>query len=97
VVRGATDGAAHAITLAGKTDAQLTLLHVLELAVRPAASIPHLDMCHLREAATGDARRRLHALIPERARSYCTVATAAPLTVARSASCCGRPRKGRSI
>jgi nucleotide-binding universal stress UspA family protein len=73
------DALAHAITMAQEADAQLTALHVLEfppvLAGEPAVPVP--DFSRVREAAAEDARRKLHRLIPEQARTYCTVDTAA--------------------
>jgi nucleotide-binding universal stress UspA family protein len=41
-----------------------------------AALIPARDLSRVREAAAADARRKLLALIPESARTYCTVETA---------------------
>jgi nucleotide-binding universal stress UspA family protein len=72
------DSLAHAINMAEEADAQLTLLHVVEFspALSEAALIPALDLSRVREAAAADARRKLHALIPESARTYCTVETA---------------------
>jgi len=66
---------AYAITMAEEADARLTLLHVVEL---PPVLVeePALDLSRVREAAAADARRRLHDLIPEQARTYCTVETA---------------------
>ncbi|HLG56484.1 MAG TPA: universal stress protein [Vicinamibacterales bacterium] len=66
---------AYAITMAEEADARLTLLHVVEL---PPVLVeePALDLSRVREAAAANARRRLHELIPEQARTYCTVETA---------------------
>jgi nucleotide-binding universal stress UspA family protein len=68
------DALAYAITMAEEADARLTLLHVVEL---PPVLVeePALDLPRVREAAAVDARRRLHELIPEQARTYCTVET----------------------
>jgi nucleotide-binding universal stress UspA family protein len=67
----------HALTAAEEADAKLTLLHVIE--VRPELSefpfAAALDFVSLHAAAEADALRRLQALIPEQARTYCTVAS----------------------
>jgi nucleotide-binding universal stress UspA family protein len=72
------DALAHAISMAEEADAQLTALHVVEFIPvmfgEPAVPVP--DLSAVREAAAADARRRLHDLIPEQARTYCTVDTA---------------------
>jgi nucleotide-binding universal stress UspA family protein len=72
------DALAYAITMAQEADAQLTLLHVVELppVLSQETTVVDLDLSRIREAAAADARRRLHALIPEQARTYCTVETA---------------------
>jgi nucleotide-binding universal stress UspA family protein len=72
------EAAAYALTLAGQADAQLTLLYVVELppVLIEEPTVPALDLFRVREAAAADARRRLHELIPEQARTYCTVETA---------------------
>jgi nucleotide-binding universal stress UspA family protein len=69
---------AYAINMAEEADAQLTLLHVVELppVLLEEPTVPALDLSRAREAAAADARRRLHELIPEPARTYCTVDTA---------------------
>jgi nucleotide-binding universal stress UspA family protein len=69
---------AHAITMAEEADAHLTLLHVVEFppVLLEEPTMPALDLSHVREAAAADARRRLYDLIPESARTYCTVETA---------------------
>jgi nucleotide-binding universal stress UspA family protein len=71
------DALAYAINMAQESDAQLTLLHVVEFSppLSEAPLMPAPDVSRVREAAAADARRRLHALIPESARSYCTVET----------------------
>jgi nucleotide-binding universal stress UspA family protein len=68
---------AYALDLAAEADAHLTLLHVVELppVLIDEPTTPDL-LSRVREAAAADARRRLHALIPESARTYCTVETA---------------------
>jgi nucleotide-binding universal stress UspA family protein len=68
------DALAYAINMAEETDAQLTLLHVVELPL-VLSQEPTVDLPRIREAAAADARRRLHDLIPEQARRYCTVDT----------------------
>jgi nucleotide-binding universal stress UspA family protein len=71
------DALAYAITMAEEADAQLTLLHVVEVPpVLNQESTIDLDLSRIREAAAADARRRLYELIPDSARSYCTVDTA---------------------
>jgi nucleotide-binding universal stress UspA family protein len=74
----ALDALAYAINLAQEADARLTLLHVVEFspALSEAPLMPARDLSRVREAAAADARGRLHALIPESARTYCTVETA---------------------
>ena len=72
------DALAHAINMAEEANAQLTVLHVVEfppmLNVEP--TMPAVDLSRLREAAASDGRRKLEQLIPEEARTYCTVETA---------------------
>jgi len=72
------DALAHAINMAEEANAQLTVLHVVEfppmLNVEP--TMPAVDLSRLREAAVSDGRRKLEELIPEEARTYCTVDTA---------------------
>ena len=72
------DALAYAINMAQEADAQLTLLHVVELppVLNEAPMMPPPDLARVRDAAADDARERLHALIPESARTYCTVETA---------------------
>jgi nucleotide-binding universal stress UspA family protein len=72
------DALAYAINMAEEADARLTLLHVVEFspALSEAPLMPVPDFSRVREAAAADARRRMHALIPESARTYCTVETA---------------------
>jgi nucleotide-binding universal stress UspA family protein len=72
------DALAHALNLAQEADAQLTLLHVVELplALSQEPLAFEIDLTRIREAGVADARRRLHGLIPEQARAYCTVETA---------------------
>jgi nucleotide-binding universal stress UspA family protein len=72
------DALAYAINMAEEADAKLTLLHVVEFspALSEAPLMPAPDFSRVREAAAADARRKLHMLIPESARTYCTVETA---------------------
>lgn len=74
---GAIRALEYAMTLAEESDAQLTLLHVVqippELSDFPLSA--SVDLEGLRKAAKADALRRLHTLIPEEARTYCTVET----------------------
>src|SRR5688572_27796867 len=72
------DALAYAINLAEEADARLTLLHVVELppVLTQEPPIVGVDPTRIREAAAADARRRLHDLIPDLARTYCTVETA---------------------
>jgi nucleotide-binding universal stress UspA family protein len=71
------DALAYALKMAEEADAQLAVLHVVEF---PPVSIdeptvPPLDLSRIRDAAAADARQRLQELIPEEARTYCTVDT----------------------
>jgi nucleotide-binding universal stress UspA family protein len=69
---------AYAINVAEEADARLTLFHVVELPplLTQEPPIVDVDLARVREAAAADARRRLHDLIPDQARTYCTVETA---------------------
>ena len=68
----------YAINMAEEADAQLTVLHVVEfppvLVDEPGMSLP--DLSGVREATAAQARQKLWELIPEQARTYCTVETA---------------------
>jgi nucleotide-binding universal stress UspA family protein len=72
------DALAYAINMAAEADAQLTLLHVVEFppVLLEEPPMPKLDLARLRDAAAAEARRKLDELIPEQARTYCTVETA---------------------
>jgi nucleotide-binding universal stress UspA family protein len=72
------DALAYAINMAEEADAQLTLLHVVEFppVLIEEPTMPAPDLTRIREAAVADARRKLQELIPEQARTYCTVETA---------------------
>lgn len=65
----------YAISLAEETDAQITLLHVVELlaALGEEPTIADDEYARLRGATIVDARRRLNDLIPDDARAYCSV------------------------
>jgi nucleotide-binding universal stress UspA family protein len=64
----------YALDLAQESDAQLNLLHAVEMpAVHVGAEELVYDLESVRETVMHDARERLEALIPEAARSYCTV------------------------
>ena len=69
------DALAFAINIAEEADARLTLLHVVEWPRRVSQEPTgvEVDITRLRDRALADARRRLHDLIPEQARTYCTV------------------------
>ena len=69
---------AYALNLAEETDATLTLLHVIEMPpeLGENALAADFDIGLLHAAADADARRRLHGLVPDQARAYCTVETA---------------------
>lgn len=69
---------AYALNMAEEADAQLTLLHVIEMPpeLKGNAMAPDFDIGLLHAAADAEARRRLHDLVPDQARSYCTVETA---------------------
>jgi nucleotide-binding universal stress UspA family protein len=72
------DALALAINMAQEADAQLLLLHIVEFppVLSEEPTMPALDLSRVREAAAADARRKLHELIPEQARTYCTMDTA---------------------
>lgn len=65
----------YAISVAEETDAQLTLVHVVEMlaALGPEPPVADDHFARLRGAAIADARRRLSDLIPDDARAYCTI------------------------
>ena len=69
---------AYAIDIAAEADARLTLLHVVEIppVVSQEPTVFEFDLSRIREAVVTDARGKLHELIPEHARTYCTVGTA---------------------
>jgi nucleotide-binding universal stress UspA family protein len=66
-----------AMTMAEEADAHLKLLHVVEIPpeLGENAIAPDFNVDRIRAAAEADARRRLRELVPEQARTYCTVET----------------------
>ena len=65
----------YAIDLAREADGRLTVLHAVEI---PAGGVDEVALEALnraRAAASSDALRWLQALIPEQARTYCTIET----------------------
>lgn len=69
---------AHAVSMAREAGARLTLLHVIETpsVISPEPAALEIDLARIREAAVTETRRRLHELIPQEARTSCTVETA---------------------
>jgi nucleotide-binding universal stress UspA family protein len=67
----------HALALAQEADARLTLMHAIEfpLALREVAFSTDTNVDRLHAAAEAEYLRRLRALVPVQARTYCTVAT----------------------
>src|SRR6185503_6112651 len=67
----------YAMALAQEADARLTLVHAIEfpLALREVAFSTDTDVDRLHAAAEAEYLRRLRALIPPQARTYCTVTT----------------------
>jgi nucleotide-binding universal stress UspA family protein len=64
----------YALDLAQESDAQLTLLHAVEMpAVHVGAEDLVFDLESTRQTLIRAARERLEALVPETARAYCTV------------------------
>ena len=64
----------YAFALAQESDAQLTLMHAMEMpAVHVGAEDLAFDLASAREMVMRDARERLAALVPDEARAYCTV------------------------
>ncbi len=71
------DALAQALTLAEEADAALTLLHVVEVPAHFGEDglTPDLDSRHVKTVVEADARQRLQRLVPEEARTYCTIDT----------------------
>lgn len=69
---------AHAFSIAEESDAELTLLNVIEMPPELAhpPQPPEFDVTAVRAEAEADRLARLQALVPEHARDYCTVETA---------------------
>lgn len=67
----------YAVTLAEETDAELTLLHVIEMPpeLREFPIAAGVDVESLHAATEADRLGRLQALVPDQARTYCTVQT----------------------
>jgi nucleotide-binding universal stress UspA family protein len=75
---GSIKALTYGISLAEEADAHFTALHVIEVPpeLREAAGPAGIDVDTVRAAAEAEALRRLRDLIPEEARSYCTIETA---------------------
>jgi nucleotide-binding universal stress UspA family protein len=69
---------AYALNVAEEADAHLTLLHAIEMPPELGENTltPDFDIDRIHAAAEADALRRLRELIPDQARTYCTVETA---------------------
>ena len=70
------DGVATALGLALEADAQLTLLHVVEMPPPMSGTAEDLIVVQFTAALEKEAVKRLEALIPDAARTYSTVETA---------------------
>jgi nucleotide-binding universal stress UspA family protein len=72
------DALAYAINMAEEADARLTLLHVVDIptVVSEEPAVFEVELDRMREVAAADSRQRLHGLVPEDARTFCTVETA---------------------
>jgi nucleotide-binding universal stress UspA family protein len=66
---------AYAINMAQEADAQLTLLHVVEIPLGADYEGGPKALRDLRASVAADARQKLHDLIPDQASTYCTVET----------------------
>jgi nucleotide-binding universal stress UspA family protein len=64
-----------AITLAEEADATLTVLHAVEIPLGADYEGGPDVLREVRAAAAADARRQLHGLIPDQARTFCTIET----------------------
>ncbi|MEQ1757207.1 MAG: universal stress protein [Vicinamibacterales bacterium] len=77
-----SDGSLNALTtaigMAEEADARLTLLNVIEIppTLFGTSGMSETDVDRIRAAAEADVLRRLRALVPEGARTYCSVETA---------------------
>ena len=66
----------YAIQLAEETDGRLTLFHAIELPPELHEFLPiDTDVSSMRSAAEAAARTRLETLVPDGARTYCTIDT----------------------
>ena len=67
----------YALDLAQEADARITLLHAIEFppALRDGALSPAVELDRMHAEAEAEYLRRLRALVPADARTYCTVAT----------------------
>jgi nucleotide-binding universal stress UspA family protein len=74
---GSMQAVNYALSLAQEADARLTLLHAIEfpLALREVAFSTDIDIDRQHAAAEAEYLRRLRALVPAQARSYCSVTT----------------------
>jgi nucleotide-binding universal stress UspA family protein len=68
----------HALRMAEESDAELTVLHVIEVPpeLGEHAFPSDFDVDEIRAAAEAAVLRRLRALVPDEAKAYCTVLTA---------------------
>jgi nucleotide-binding universal stress UspA family protein len=68
----------YAFGIAEETDAQLTLLHVVEIppVISDEPAVIGVDLSRVREVTEERARQRLHDLVPEQVRAFCTIDTA---------------------
>jgi nucleotide-binding universal stress UspA family protein len=75
--KASLEALAHAFSIAEEADGKLTLLHVIEMPPELAhpPEPPDYDVAPIRAEAEAERLTRLHALIPEHARDYCTVQT----------------------
>lgn len=66
-----------AFSIAEEVNAQMTLLHVIEMPpeLRPPSLAPELDNTQIRAAAEAERLTRLRALVPAHATDYCAVRT----------------------
>jgi nucleotide-binding universal stress UspA family protein len=66
---------AYAVNVAEESDAQLRLLYVVEVppVLTQEPPVATASLLAARDAAAARARQRLHELVPERARTFCTV------------------------
>lgn len=67
----------YALDLAQEADAEIVLLHVIEMPpeLHDAGVAAGIDVAQIRAAAEAECLARLRGLVPDEARTYCTVAT----------------------